>query len=394
MDLTYVSKSSAKRLYDTFRHSGLIDTTLSHEMVDNGIILPFVIGGLFDAMGGVEREDGTFVKSSVFDWRMHGDYEYNNVISSTDKVIFISFIHKCWGHVITDAIKRLWFIHTHEYAKLKSEGYRLAYISYPDIRKDEYSYIHRVFQLCGADLNDMIYVNQPTRFAQVVVPDCSYIQYADYDNCTKEFVGLIERMKSNIKIEDIPSPYEKIYLTRTKIKSEKDFGEAAVEQLFREKGYEIISPETLSVDSQISIMMKAKHIVATEGSIAHTMMFANRQCKCTVLRKADYINKYQILIAKVFLKNFTYIDANHSVYSRGSRKEDGPFYISPTKHLMNFLGLHICYRPAILSPGFWAYFIKQNPILRHICNMCIFITSPISVKREIIFNKLHFLKYR
>lgn len=394
IDLSYVNRTSAKKLATVFQKSGVCDVPLSFEVVQQGIVLPFVIGGLFDAMGGVERKDGSFVKSSVFDWRMHGDYPYKEVIERNEKVIFIASIHHCWGHVITDAIKRLWFIHTEEYDKLKSKGYRLAYISYPDIQGENYTYIHRVLELCGADLSDMIYVTQPTRFVEVVVPDCAYIQYPDHDCCTKEFVGLINRMKANSNVNNKLQPTEKIYLTRTKLGTKKDWGEEELESLFQANGYHIISPETLSVDDQIYLMMRAKAVITTEGSIAHSMIFANSDCHCTVLRKADYINKYQILIANVFLNHFTYIDANHSVCVRRKRKEDGPFFLFPTSHLLNFLGTNFPYKNYFQYPKFWKYLTHNNTILLHLRNFGIFVTSPISTKKLIIKNKLHFLKFR
>lgn len=394
IDLSHINKAAAEKIGEAFQKSGLCEMPLSYETVREGLILPFIIGGLFDAMGGVERKDGSFVKSSVFDWRMHGDYPHPFAVERNEKVIFIASIHYCWGHLITDAIKRLWFIHTKEYTRLKSEGYRLAYISYPDIRGKDYAYIHRIFQLCGAEISDMIYVNQPSRFAEVVVPDCAYLQYPDYDCCTKEFVSLIDRIKANIKTSNGLLHAEKVYLTRTKLGRKKDWGEKDVEQLFRDNGYNIISPETLSVDDQIKLMMHAKAVVTTEGSIAHTLMFANRDCRCAVLRKANYINKYQILIAKVFLGHFTYVDANHSIYATKKRKEDGPFFLYPTPQLLDFLGVRCRNRHHLMSPAFWGYTIHNNPMILHLRNLWIFATSPMSTKRLIIKNKLHFLKYR
>lgn len=393
-DFSFISKSAVRRLERAFQQSGLLNVALSYETVHQGVILPFLIGGRFDAMGGVERADGSFVKSSVFDWRMHGDYKHNHPLESDCKVIFIASIHKCWGHVITDAIKRLWILNTEEYKNLKAAGYKLAYISYPDIRGREFAYIHRVLQLCGIDISEMIYVASPTRFKEVIVPDSCYIQYHDFDCCTKEFVDIIERMKSKIVINQAFPTAEKIYLTRTRYNSKKDYGEEHVESLFRDKGYTVVSPENLCVDSQIYLISNAKFIASTEGSISHSMIFADKDCECTVLRKADYLNKYQILIANVFLERFKYIDANLSVYTTHKHKEDGPFCLYITKNLLRYLHSDLRHTHPILSKTFWRYLIKHNPLMLHLRNFRTFVFAPMTVKRVIIKNKLHFIKYR
>lgn len=54
-------------------------------------------------------------------------------------------------------------------------------------------------------------------------------------------------------------------------------GEAALDEYMRRRGAEVIYPETITLDEQIDILTKTKHLVVAEGSALHALELLGRQ---------------------------------------------------------------------------------------------------------------------
>ena len=179
-------------------------------------------------------------------------------------------------------------------------------------------------------------ITEPTRFTRVWIPDNSMQLTDGVRKWSPLFKKTIETMKKNASQSE--KAYDRIYLSRAALKSNKDFGEERIESLFSEMGYTVIHPESLSIDQQISIMANCKSVVATDGSIAHNAIFCNSSADVNILLKADFVNGYQMMINNMTGYNVTYINAHHTIKRRKSPWK-GPFYLFPTKELYRFLGV-------------------------------------------------------
>lgn len=98
----------------------------------------------------------------------------------------------------------------------------------------------------------------------------------------------------------------KVYLSRRGLGGERVSGEAReaianeeeAEALFRDRGYEILRPESLPIEEQVAIVANATHVAGPSGSALHLMLFnANPQARLIELRTKPAFN--QLLISAI-----------------------------------------------------------------------------------------------
>jgi len=110
-----------------------------------------------------------------------------------------------------------------------------------------------------------------------------------------------------------PSPYKKVYFTRTKLGFSGCIGEEYFEDFFRAKGFEIIAPETLSFKEQVSIVAGAEEFACTMGSVMLHMLYATPGSKLTVLNRSTSVARTEVLAAFVGDIETMYVDVFRNV---------------------------------------------------------------------------------
>lgn len=316
--------------------------------------------------GGVTDSDGHFVELSMLHEKpcdVGGAYE-TELKESHSTVIFIGYILSEWGNCLTDGLKKLWFLNTDKGRILLAQGAKVVFVTLHNSPLPKHQ--AELWRLAGFDCSDWLLISEATRFDEVIVPENSFVTYPDESRIYDEsFTNIIDTIKSNAIKEAGKSvkPAEKIYFTRTKLKGHKDFNERQIERLFRRLGYEIVSPERLSIVQQISLWASATDIATTEGSIAHSSMFMRSGSKLTILKKADYVNGYQQAADRLSGVKATYIMANHSTRTNKDMPWAGPFYLCVTPELERWSGLKVRQLPVTLKPSYWAYCIGSLNLL-------------------------------
>lgn len=202
--------------------------------------------------------------------------------------------------------------------------------------------------MANVNYDSLEWINSPTQFNNVIIPDNSFINTPFGRIYTEEFVDIIKKIKTSVishfkdkKIEI----FDKIYLTRTSLKDNgsRDFGEKFLENVFYKKGYKIISPEKYSIYEQVLFVMSCKSLAVTEGSISHNAIFCKDGTELILLLKADYVNGYQPAINSMANINVTYIDAHWTPHNE--MPWAGPFYMNITPYFAKWAKI----RPSISS---------------------------------------------
>lgn len=135
--------------------------------------------------------------------------------------------------------------------------------------------------------------------------------------------------------------------------------------MFAKHGYQIIAPEKMDTLEQIYLLAHCEEFVSTEGSIGHNSVFCSPEAKVAILKKADYDNSYQLVINALIDFKFTYIPAHHSVRANKKGLYAGPFYVYPTKQLLEYLGESPeNYVPYWKRWSYWSYWIKEEKWVR------------------------------
>lgn len=158
--------------------SHLYDKPLECLDIEHGIVLPskdWTQEGLL--YGGVCDSKGNFVEESGFRERGNLPYSYDasNVIYKDEEVLFIGFFLNCYGHGITDHIKKLWFLETQEYKNLIAQNPQMQVIYIVEKNLPLPSWQKEIFHLAGIDYNSWEQIKNLTCYKHIYIPENSLI---------------------------------------------------------------------------------------------------------------------------------------------------------------------------------------------------------------------------
>lgn len=284
-------------------------------------------------LGGVCTSEGIFVDDTHLQAGDGGFYPYEICATDDSVAVYMGFLFGVWGHIITDDLKFLWFLHSDSYKALKDKygKLKLVYICEP------WFDIHKVFSellsLADIDGSEFVKIDKVTKFKQVIVPEPSFFLAGFYRYYTSGYKDIIQRIVSKVH----PIVNDKVYLTRTRLHDKRDFGEKNVEKAFKKKGYKIIAPERLTLKEQLAVYKGARLIAVTEGSISHNAVFMSEGVSLILLRKANFFNTYQEPLNDINHLSVTYIDAHLSCFTDAKAPWTGPFFMYCNDNLSAFL---------------------------------------------------------
>lgn len=352
-DFSFVSPQLRSIIEPATLHSHKTDRTLGYRVFRNAIVAPYFEWD--KSIGCVIDESGKAVKDSeCHEWKENACYyPLGNHCCEHKKAIFIGFILTVFGHSFTDNFRKLWFLNTSECAFLLNGGAELVYTT---------SWNHslpatavEICELAGYDITKARHIKEITQFDEVYIPDNSFIA-SDFGRLYSDaYVDAINRIKNNVPSGKVWG--DKIYFSRSKFNSasKREFGEKAIERVFKKEGYTIIYPEDYSIIEQIQMVRQCRSFSSTEGSVAHLSLFCKPGTHVTIINKANYLNCHQVTINEFASLNVTYIEAHHSVKADHAHPWWGPFYLCVNRHLERFVGHRVLHMPYWLLPSYWAY---------------------------------------
>ena len=311
----------------------VFDAKLEVDVIERGVVLPSRVVGFGIYTGGVCDENLNFVAGY---WRKKGggskrtfncleesyDVDRKDIVQIDEDVIFGGLLAEHFGHFLTECLCRLWYV-------LQNPESNSKIIFVTTLKNGKHrSFTDDFLKLMGIDAERIIYVDKPMQFRSITVPE-----QAQYDfNClTKEFLYPYLVMQSRVK----PGNLKKIYLTRTGFEFRKHgnvhcFNEKYFEDFFKARGFEIVSPEKLKIEEQISLIMGADEIAANLGTLTHFAIFCKPDAKFIMINRTNkYISATQAAINTTLelnyyivdgSKNFMFADRSHGVCLFGSNK--------------------------------------------------------------------------
>jgi hypothetical protein len=300
-------------------------------IIENGIILPAKLVSDFTAEGGVCDAEGNFIDGhlsglSVVGLSIVAAYQIKEEINRVkETVVYGGFVYNHFGHMVIESLSRMWW-----FLENRDCGHKFVFISHNDSEHDNIKFID-YFLLLGLKEEDIILLKEPSKFDKIVVPRQSIIPYNGFKNKAKTIFNTI---RDNV----VPTHYEKIYLTRTKLSRRDTINEEYFEDYYCSIGYEIIAMEQLSIREQISIIAGAKHIACVSGSLQHHILFSQDGVNITLLNKLCYINPVVSWINQMRSATCTFIDVS-----------------------MNFLPALACHSSYLLMPtAYWKQYVKDS----------------------------------
>ncbi|MCP1772819.1 hypothetical protein J2T38_001655 [Neisseria perflava] len=181
----------------------------------------------------------------------------------------------------------------------------------------------------GIPRENIIFLDKPTRFKKVYIPDQS-LCYLNYYH--QEYALPYQTITTQIPA----AGHKKIYLSRTQFRKKDCIGEEYFEQFYRNQGYHIVYPEQLDITEQIALISGADEIVSTIGTISHLALFAHEGAKIvTLLRARNYFNIPQAIINQAKGLDYTFVDATCNFLPH--RYSANCYYIGPTPMWQRFV---------------------------------------------------------
>lgn len=195
---------------------------------------------------------------------------------------------------------------------------------------DRLKNFRRLLEIAGVNVDKLQPITRPTQFANVILPDESFFVDGGEKFFTDEYRETIDRIKDFALKNQSPSA-KKIYF----FYGSNQVGEERLAEYFRTKGYEIISPETLTLDEQLNVLINAQSFASTLGSCAHNSIFLREGTETILIpRAANRFTDYQRAIDQLNNLNAVYVDSSLSVFE----KMNGPYCFILSRELKKFFG--------------------------------------------------------
>lgn len=354
-DIEFLRPSTKASFKSAYCYQSFSKRKLEYIDINNGFILPNKDNS--SQYGGVVSEDGEFVDISGLHEGKGRKYDFDGDIESTFSVpvIYIGFILPIWGHVITDGIKKIWFLTTEEGKKWIKMGAQVAYVTLSNAPLPQY--VIDLFLYAGVSMDRCIHVKTIAKCRRVIVPQNSLFIEQGKRYYTHEYKETIAHIKNSVNSMSFPS-FSKIYLTRTHLNRKNDYGEKNIEKKFKKMGYTIIAPEEYSVAHQIFLMSHCCELASTEGSISHNAIFCKEHTHIVIIKKANYWNGYQKVINDVEKLIVTWVDAHHSLMANKKEPWRGPFYLCNSSEFAKYIGKKNIF-PYWMMPTWYKYLIEN-----------------------------------
>jgi len=316
------------------RYGWLTDEPASAIECPNAVLLPLQLiersarysDGVY--RGGVCSSDFQFIagrkrnvdKRANFDCDESYEVPAAAIVDRDERVVFGGIIDDHFGHMLLDVSCRLWYL------VQNPDFEKVVFLRYPNERPEGFDALV-LLDLMGVPRSKVEVIDRPTRFKSVIVPDETS---AVLSGIRREFAMPFERIRERTA----PGVARKLYLTRTSFEKHDIVGEEFFEEFYRRRGFQVVSPETLPIEQQVSLVAGADEIVTTLGTMSHLILFAKPTAKVTVFVRWA-CQPAQLLIDKATGIEPYYVDAFSNPLP--VRHNEGPFLMLPNHYFREYL---------------------------------------------------------
>lgn len=277
--------------------------------VNNAVILPLkrqknsrgenvFVGGVIDANGCffVPSAHIHSLDDDIGSLKSGYEFDENGVVEDARSVIYGGVLYDHFGHALVESLNRLWYV-------LEQSGKTDPVVFLRESNKPIRPQIADMLALSGLG-GRLLFIEQPTRFAKVAVPEQSSVLTGYY---TDKFLKPFDAISAAVAAKT----FDKVYLSRRKYKGGITMiGEDLLEKVFASNGWRVVYPERLPLGEQIAYVKGAKRIAYVMGSAIHLALFAAEGAESVVLERTEHINREQILINQARKLDWHAVEAN------------------------------------------------------------------------------------
>ena len=307
IDLSYMRPLKRQKVQEKFNAFRCRDE-LSAVSYDDAVVLP---GN--NRKGGVIDCNGQLVEESTSAW-FGGAYGVDGQTIEHDErtVVFLGeYATSTWGHAHVSLLVRFWYC----LSQNESADAYVIICEHPGQKFDNKP-LNDFIRMAGLE-EKVIFIDRPTRFKRVIVPEPSFTR----DWYSNQFWKTMEVIKQNAlkeSLDSVETP-EKIFLSRSHFKRAKsaEGGLELLDDYFEKNGFTIIYPEEISLAQMVRIMQNAKVCASESGSITFNTMFANYDLNVVVIERIPLLADGNLLTNLAPAKRIIYVDGCYVLYPGG-----------------------------------------------------------------------------
>lgn len=258
--------------------------------------------------GGVIDSQRNYVALSGIPGRVWGSYPIEEPVYSDQKVVYCGYMVKHWGHFLVEAVTRLWYF-------LESDNTIDKYVFFIDenqAREIKGNY-REFFELLGI-WNKLDFINVPTKYREVIVPESSFFFHKFY---SEQFLNIYNTVIRNVPADLQYERPTKIYFSRSQLHKAlgMEFGMEMLDDFFRKNGFTILYPEKVPLRQMIHYLQNCDVVATLSGSLPHNMLFGKMGQQLIVIERCILNNDFQTNINYMKQLRATHIDANIGLYT-------------------------------------------------------------------------------
>ncbi len=271
-------------------------TTIKNCFVSSGVFNPpdnpkALLGALYEngqlILDASNR--GSTSKPSIDPINISED-RVSNATSIPGTCVYMGWLSSYFGHLLLEAPARFWFLNSINVAQSRFIFHPLDHnnASVGNIFQNELAQV--LFHCFGIRKEQIIIANQDLLVDEVLIPSSLFFLNLTVDPTQ---LTIYEQIKTYILQDaepygidkNLPKPKKRLYLSRRLLNkaARKASNEDVIERLFLAYGFEIIFPEKLSLQTQISLLSQANIIAGCDGSALHMGVFMPPSSKMIVL---------------------------------------------------------------------------------------------------------------
>lgn len=319
------------------RTNYFLNKKLGFQVIENGMILPLFIDENERSYpwGGIVDSNGKMVNSSCFLYGLGRNCPpslFQSFKHNSDTVIYLGYFHPCYGHVLTDDLRRVWFLKS-DYFKNEFKNYPLVYISRGGTVPVDLVPLLKILEI---DVDRLRPITQPTQFDKIILPDESFLSTKNPSvGITAEYIEAMDIVRNFALKNRTPTSSKKIYF----FYGRKGIGEERMAEYFKSKGYEIIThKQRANFYEELNILINAESFVSPLGSCSQNVVFLRDGTEVILIPRVFCAESmdYQEMENLVHPLNVNYADSTLSIFAPNTSK--GPFVFIISEQLKRFFG--------------------------------------------------------
>lgn len=256
------------------------------------------------------RQSELLVDDDDFCSRIVSSDSKGKVKKLSGKTLYAGFLRDVWGHFLLGSLSRLWPLAIPDFIKdIKHILFFAESSKSGNLRGNALE----IMKILGIEDKVVIVSARDVLAETLVVPEVSFIcdKY-----CSVEFRQLFDMVRETIirRSSSLTALPEKVFLTRSALKNatKNEVNVLAIDNFFADNGYEVISPEKLSLSQLVVLLENAGTIASVSGSVAHNIAFISPKAerKIILIERHPMINIFQANINLMCRLNAVHVDAN------------------------------------------------------------------------------------